>query len=118
LRKVHQVAVELKLTAMEGVAESGDELSAEDTAEHADGQEEGRPGGDPTGAIWCEATGCNYAVDVRMKLQALLPAMQHTEETDLGSKMAWIPVERNWRFASLRYRSLGSSSWRTRMDGE
>ena len=39
--------MELELAAMEGVAESGDELAAEDTAEHADGQEEGTPGGDP-----------------------------------------------------------------------
>ncbi len=42
-----QAAVELELTAMEGVAKSGDELAAEDTAEHADGKEEGTPGGDP-----------------------------------------------------------------------
>jgi hypothetical protein len=33
---------------MEGVAESGDELAAEDAAEHADGQKEGTPGGDPS----------------------------------------------------------------------
>ncbi len=44
LRKVCQAAVELKLTSMEGVAESGDELAAEDTAEHADGKEEGTSG--------------------------------------------------------------------------
>jgi hypothetical protein len=42
-----QAAVELELTSMEGVAKSGDELAAEDAAEHADGQEEGTPGGDP-----------------------------------------------------------------------
>ena len=47
LGKRQQAAVELELTAMEGVAKSGDELAAEDTAEHADGKEEGTPGGDP-----------------------------------------------------------------------
>ena len=47
LRKLQQAAVELELTAMEGAAKSGDELAAEDAAEHADGQEEGAPGGDP-----------------------------------------------------------------------
>ena len=47
LGKSQQVAVELELTSMEGVAKSGDELAAEDTAEHADGKEEGTPGGDP-----------------------------------------------------------------------
>ena len=35
----------------------------------------------------CEATGCNYAVDMRMKLQALIPAMEHAEEVDLGSEV-------------------------------
>ena len=42
-----QAAVELEFTSLEGVAKSGDELAAEDAAEHADGQEEGTPGGDP-----------------------------------------------------------------------
>ena len=28
-----------------------------------------------------------YAVDMRMKLQALIPTMEHAEETDLGTKM-------------------------------
>ena len=46
LRKVREAAAELELTSMECVAKSGDELAAEDTAEHADGQEEGSPGGD------------------------------------------------------------------------
>ena len=39
--------MELEITSMEGVAKSVDELAAEDTAEHADGKEEGMPGGDP-----------------------------------------------------------------------
>ena len=47
LGKRQQAGVELELTSMEGVAKSGDELAAEDTAEHADGKEEGVPGGDP-----------------------------------------------------------------------
>ena len=39
--------MELELASMEGAAKSSDELAAEDAAEHADGQEEGAPGGDP-----------------------------------------------------------------------
>src|SRR5271170_7361918 len=39
--------MKLKLTSMEGVAQCSDELASEDTAEHADGQEEGAPSGDP-----------------------------------------------------------------------
>ena len=82
-----QAAVELKLTSLKGVAKSGDELAAEDAAEHADGQEEGAPGGDPAGVIRRETAGGNDAVDMRMKLQALIPAMEHAEEADLGSEM-------------------------------
>ena len=41
-------AVKLEFTSMERVAKSSDKLAAEDAAEHADGQEEGSPGGDPS----------------------------------------------------------------------
>ena len=85
-----QATVELEITSMECVAQSSDELAAEDTAEHADGQEEGAPGGDPAGVIQREAAGGNYAVDMRMKVQALVPTVQHAEETDLGTKMPGI----------------------------
>ena len=37
-----------------------------------------------------KAAGGNDAVDVRMKLQALIPAVKHAEETDLGTEMPWI----------------------------
>jgi len=39
--KRQQAAVELEFTSMEGHAKSGDELAAEDAAEHADGKKEG-----------------------------------------------------------------------------
>jgi hypothetical protein len=52
--------------------EIGDELATEDTAEHADGQEEGAPGRDPACVIRSEAVGGNDAVDMVMKLQALI----------------------------------------------
>ena len=37
--------------------------------------------------VWGKTAGGNDAVDMRMKLQALIPAMEHAEETDLGAKM-------------------------------
>jgi hypothetical protein len=40
--------------------------------------------------IRSETAGSKYAVDMRMKLQALIPAVEHAEETDLCSKMPWI----------------------------
>ena len=82
-----EVAVELERASMESSCESGDELAAEDTAEHADGQKEGVPGGDPAGVIRRETTGGQDAVDMRMKLQALIPAVEHAEEAYLGPKM-------------------------------
>jgi hypothetical protein len=85
-----EVRRELKLTSMEGVAKSGDELAAEDAAENANGQEEGAPRGDPVGMIWSQAAGGNDAVDMRMKLQALIPTVEHAEETDLGAKVSRI----------------------------
>ena len=90
LGKMQEVAVKLTRTLMEGVAQPGDELTAKDTTEHLDGKEEGSAGGDPSGVIWCEAAGGDYAVDMRMKLHALVPAVEHAEETDLGSKMPGI----------------------------
>ena len=90
LGQVCQAAMELKLTSMEGGAESGDELAAEDTAEYADGKKEGAPGGDPTCVVRREAAGGQYAVDMRMKLQALIPAVEHAEETDLGAEVPGI----------------------------
>jgi hypothetical protein len=37
-----------------------------------------------------EAAGSNHAVDVWMKLQALIPTMEHTEKAHLGAEMARI----------------------------
>jgi hypothetical protein len=82
--------VELDHASMEGAAKSGEELTAEDTAEDADGQEERAPGGDPAGVIRRQTTGGQYAVDMGMKLQALIPAVEHAEEAYLGPKMPGI----------------------------
>jgi hypothetical protein len=75
---------------MKGVAEPLDELAAKDTAEYADGKEEGAASWYPAWVIRSEPACSNDAVDMRMKLQALIPAMEDTEETDLCSKMPGI----------------------------
>ena len=84
------MSVELERAGTKGGLESGDKLAAEDTAEHFDGKEEGSAGGDPAGAIRSDAAGGEHAVDMRMMLQSLVPSMEHAEEADLGSKVAWI----------------------------
>lgn len=90
LGKRQQAAMELEIAAIEGVAKSVNELTAEDTAEHANGQEEGAPCGDPAGMIGSETAGGNDTMGVRMKLQALIPTVEHAEETDLGAEMSRI----------------------------
>ena len=40
--------------------------------------------------IRSETAGSNNAMDMGMKLQALIPGMEHTEETDLRAKMPGI----------------------------
>jgi hypothetical protein len=40
--------------------------------------------------IRSEALSGDHAVDMRMKLQSLIPAMQYAEETDLRTEMTWI----------------------------
>src|SRR5271166_3617296 len=85
-----EVAVEMECAFAESSLQGSDELAAEDTAEHADGQEEGAPGGDPAGVIRRQTTGGQYAVDMGMKLQALIPAVEHAEEAYLGSKVPGI----------------------------
>jgi hypothetical protein len=49
------------------------------------------------------SAGGNYAVDMRMKLQALIPTVKHAEETDLGSKMPWIAGDFKQGLSALRF---------------
>ena len=58
--------MELECPGLKSSLESGDKLTAEDTAEHFDGKEERAAGGDPAGVIWSEAAGGHHAVDMRM----------------------------------------------------
>jgi hypothetical protein len=65
-----EVAVELESVCLDSALESGDELAAEDTAEHLDGEEEGAAGGDPAGAVGSETDGGERVVDMGMMLGA------------------------------------------------
>src|SRR5271163_2507656 len=84
------MSVELECAGMKGGLESGDKLATEDTTEHFDGKEEGSARGDPAGVVQSETAGGQHAVDMGMMLQSLVPGMEHAEEADLGSKVAWI----------------------------
>src|ERR1700683_4127408 len=84
------MSVELECAGMKRGLESGDKLTAEDTAEPLDGKEEGVGGGSPVRVIWSQTASGNYAVNMRMMLQSLVPGMEHAEEADLRAEMTRI----------------------------
>jgi hypothetical protein len=82
--------VELKPALSERGLERRNELAAEDAAEHFDGKEEGSTRRDPAIMIEGKTTSGDYAVDMRMMLQALIPGVKHTKKADVGTEMARI----------------------------
>ncbi len=85
-----EVAVELELAFAERRLEAGEELAAEDTAEHLDRQEERTTRRYPAGMIRCEPAGGDHAVNMRMVLQALVPGVEHAEEADFRAQVSRI----------------------------
>ena len=79
--------MELELAFAECGLETGNELAAEDTAEHLDGQEEGSARGGPARMVRRESACGDDAVDMRMMLQSLVPGMEHAEEADLRTEV-------------------------------
>ena len=82
--------MELDFGFAESIFESGDELTAEHTAEHFDGKKKGVVGGDPASVVRSESTSGDYAVNMRMMLQLLIPGMEDAEEADLCAQVAGI----------------------------
>src|SRR6201997_1292910 len=81
---------QVQLTALEGRVQAGDELATKHAPQHGDGEEEAWMGSNPAGVIGRESTGGNNAVDMRMKLELLVPGVEHAEEADLGSEMGGV----------------------------
>jgi hypothetical protein len=80
----------VQLTALEGRLQTSDELATKHAPQYGDGKEEARVGSNPTGVIAGESAGGNDTVDMGMKLEFLVPGMEHAEEADLGSEMSGI----------------------------
>jgi len=78
---------QMQLTALEGRLQAGDELATKHAPKYGDGNEEAWVGSNPAGVITGESAGGNDTVDMRMKLEFLVPGMQHAEEADLGAEM-------------------------------
>jgi hypothetical protein len=90
LREPSQIAGKMKLTILKGRLETGDELTAKHTPEYLDGEKEAREGSNPAGVIERESAGGDHAMDMRMKLELLVPGVQHAEEADLSPEMSGV----------------------------
>ena len=95
-----KASVELQIASMKGGLESGDELAAEDAAEHVNGQEESVGRTDPAGVIGSQSAGSHDAVSMRVEQQTLIPGVQNAEEADLGPEMARIPGDLEQRLCT------------------
>src|SRR5271167_2766839 len=90
LSELIQIAIEAQLPYVAGAFQRGQELTAKNPAQHFDGKKERVVGVDPMGVIRRESTGGDDTMDMGMKLQLLVPGVQHAEETDLGAQMSGI----------------------------
>ncbi len=85
-----QIAGKVQLAMLKGRLKSGDELAAKHTSEYLDGEEEVRTGSDTASVIEGEPTGRDDTVDMGMKLELLVPGVEHAEEADLGPEMSGV----------------------------
>ena len=100
LREQSQIAGKVQLAMLKGRLETGDELSAKHTSEYLDGEKEVRTGSDPAGAIERESAGREDTMDMGMKLEFLVPGVEHAEEADLGSEMSGVTRYLQERFGA------------------
>ena len=57
-------------------------------------------GSNPTGVIAGESASGNDTMDMGMKLEFLVPGMEHAEEADLGSEMGGVASHFEQRFGA------------------
>jgi hypothetical protein len=77
----------MQLSSLKGRVERSDEFAAKYPPEHLDGEKEARARPNPACAIRREPTRRDDAVDMGMKLEFLVPGVQHAEEADFSSEM-------------------------------
>ena len=83
-----EVSGEAQPACGEGAGEALEEQSPEQPAEDLHRQEEAGRAADPPRPVRREAAGGHDAVDVRVVLHRLPPAVQHGDAADLGTEMA------------------------------
>src|SRR5271169_2150585 len=85
-----QLAMEAEPSFAAGALQGSHELTAKNSAQHFDGKKERVAGVDPVGVIQRESSGGDHAMDMGMKLEPLIPGVQHAEETDVSAQMCGI----------------------------
>ena len=90
LSEQFQIAIEAELPLATGALQGSHELTAKHSAKYLDGKKERVAGSDPAGVIGGQTTGGEHAMDMGMKLELLIPSVQHAEETDLSTEMSGI----------------------------
>src|ERR1017187_88797 len=86
LSELIQIAIEAEFSFAAGALQRSHELAAKNPTQYFDGKKERVAGVDPVGVIERKSTGGDHAMDMGMKLQPLIPGVQHPEETDLGAQ--------------------------------
>src|SRR5437868_15010372 len=81
---------QVQLATLESGSKSRDELATKHAPQYSNGKKEAWVGPNPAGVIARESAGGNDTVDMGMKLEFLVPGMEHAEEADLGSEMGGI----------------------------
>src|SRR5215831_2692839 len=91
---------QVQLTALEGRLKTSDELATEHAPQYGDGKKEARVGSNPTGVIRGEPARGDDTVGMGMKLEFLVPGMEHAEEADFGCEMGGIARNLQQRFCA------------------
>ncbi len=100
LREQRQIPGKVQLAMLKGRFETVDELAAKHPPEHGNGEKEARVRSNPVGVIEREPARGDDTVDMGMKLEFLVPGVEHTEEADLGSEMAGVTRHFQERFGA------------------
>jgi hypothetical protein len=108
-RKGARAASKARFSARREIAEEGEAAglvqrpeafekeTAKQTRQHAHGEEEAGPAGDPTGAVQRKAAAWNDDVDMRMMGQRRAPGVQHGGEADARAEMLGVGGDRGQR---------------------
>jgi len=88
LREWSEILRKTEMFVLKSGLETSHELTAKNTRQHRDGEKEASAEWNPAGVIARQPTVGNNTMDMGVKLELLIPGMQHAEEADLGPEMS------------------------------